>query len=206
MGTQSTQTDGMTKGMNRLSLRIACLTALWLGAMVSPAAAQSPLPDGEGKAQLQQVCTVCHTLDNVTKTRRSRDEWMADIDDMQTRGADGSEQDFMAILDYLSKNFGPQPASSENPNNVPPASAGSPSPPPAPQQKPKEVTDAPTKINVNQATVSELMSQLQISQESASAIVQYRATQGGIKNWESLKKVPGLDLQQLEEYKDRLEF
>jgi hypothetical protein len=39
--------------------------------------------------------------------RQSRDEWVATIQKMIVAGAEGSEDQFTAVLSYLSKNFGP---------------------------------------------------------------------------------------------------
>jgi len=212
----------MSTGMKRMDSGIRwCLATICWGVLVLPVGAQTTLPDGPGKAQVQRVCTVCHTISTVTATRRSRDDWQSVLEDMQTRGAQGSDRDFIEIRDYLSKNFGPQSAStSESPQTAQPNSADTASSSAVTQEKPnatqeqpnvspeqpKPATDVPAKINVNKASASELMSQLKISQESAAAIVHYRETKGEIKDWDSLKSVPGLDMQHLEEYRDRLEF
>jgi hypothetical protein len=40
-----------------------------------------------------------------TSIRLTRDGWESTIGDMIARGAKGTDEDFQAILDYLSKNF-----------------------------------------------------------------------------------------------------
>jgi competence protein ComEA len=40
----------------------------------------------------------------------SRDEWIANIQKMMAAGAQGTEEQFTAVLDYVTKNFGPQAA------------------------------------------------------------------------------------------------
>jgi competence ComEA-like helix-hairpin-helix protein len=65
------------------------------------------LPDGSGKEAVGKVCTECHDTDNIRKLRLSRDHWSEKIDDMVERGAKGSDQEMMAVLDYLTANFGP---------------------------------------------------------------------------------------------------
>ena len=72
---------------------------------VQPASAQVVLPDGPGKDQMIKVCGVCHEPQRAASIRLTRDGWESTIGDMIARGAKGSDEDFQAILDYLSKNF-----------------------------------------------------------------------------------------------------
>src|SRR5579863_6566457 len=65
------------------------------------------LPDGPGKEAVGKICTECHDTANIRKLRLPRDGWSEKIDDMVDRGAKGSDQEMMAVLDYLTKNFGP---------------------------------------------------------------------------------------------------
>jgi DNA uptake protein ComE-like DNA-binding protein len=205
----------VSTGMKRTYSAMGCLAAICL--MGLPLGAQTTLPDGPGKAQVERVCSTCHKLDTVTATRRSRADWQSVLEDMETRGAQGSDRDFIEIVDYLSKNFGPHSSSSESPDAAqsgPADSAGSSAAaqekpgatPGATEEKPKTESSVPAKVNVNKASASELMAELKISQESATAVVHYRETKGVIKDWDALKSIPGLDLQHWEEYKDRLEF
>jgi competence protein ComEA len=78
---------------------VACLL------VARPASAQASLPDGPGKEQLIRVCGVCHEPQRAASIRLTRDGWESTISDMIARGAKGSDEDFEAILDYLSKNF-----------------------------------------------------------------------------------------------------
>jgi competence protein ComEA len=64
------------------------------------------LPDGAGKAAVAKVCVDCHDTEPFRRLRLSRGEWANKIDDMVRRGAKGKDPDFMAVLDYLSANFG----------------------------------------------------------------------------------------------------
>ena len=65
------------------------------------------LPDGAGKEAVGKVCTACHDTANIRQLRLTRDKWSEKIDDMTDRGAQGTDQEMMAVLDYLTKNFGP---------------------------------------------------------------------------------------------------
>jgi len=62
-------------------------------------------PDGPGKDELIRVCSKCHSPDNVIAAGQSRAGWQDTLEDMAGRGAEGSDDDFNAILNYLAKNY-----------------------------------------------------------------------------------------------------
>jgi cytochrome c5 len=64
------------------------------------------LPDGPGKAAFEKNCTTCHEAAQAINMRRTKAEWERVIDDMVTRGANGSDQELDAITAYLTKFFG----------------------------------------------------------------------------------------------------
>jgi len=66
------------------------------------------IPDGAGKAETVRVCGKCHSVDQATSLRQNRSEWQDEIAKMVGMGAQGTDQDFNAILGYLSRNFGPE--------------------------------------------------------------------------------------------------
>jgi competence protein ComEA len=140
-----------------------------------PGAAQSDLPDGPGKPVVQKVCSGCHAFTVITQVRGTKDHWEAIVENMVSRGAEGSDEELDKVVAYLAAHFGP-------------------------------ADDAHRKINVNKATAEELARTLSVSRESANAIVQYRAKNGNFKNLEALKNVPGIDVKQIDENKDRIEF
>jgi quinoprotein glucose dehydrogenase len=63
------------------------------------------LPEGEGKAEVERVCSACHGLGTAIDQNRTEEEWRAVVDSMAGRGAQGTESDFQAIVKYLAKNF-----------------------------------------------------------------------------------------------------
>ena len=67
------------------------------------------LPDGEGKKILETKCTVCHDLSQVTSMHLSKDDWGEIIKVMVASGADLQDAEIATLLDYLAKNFGPEP-------------------------------------------------------------------------------------------------
>jgi competence protein ComEA len=67
---------------------------------------QSELPDAPGKEALKKICANCHEIETVISSRRTRIGWQQVTDDMVSRGAEGSDDEIAAIVDYLAKSFG----------------------------------------------------------------------------------------------------
>jgi len=78
------------------------------------------LPDGPGKDALLKLCQDCHELDVVIQDNRTKDGWTKTIAKMIDRGAEGTDEQFEAIVNYLTKNFG-----RINVNNAPAAEIAS---------------------------------------------------------------------------------
>lgn len=76
-----------------------------IGQASAPAGAQDPLPDGPGKDTFEMTCGVCHEVDTAIGTRRTAADWQLVIDAMINRGAIASQDEFKAILAYLTKHF-----------------------------------------------------------------------------------------------------
>lgn len=92
-----------------MSRTISCVIALVI--LYSVAAAQSSpikLPDGEGKKVTERVCSACHGIETVVTERHTKAEWQKVSEDMVARGADATDADVTAIVEYLTKNFGPK--------------------------------------------------------------------------------------------------
>jgi competence protein ComEA len=64
------------------------------------------LPDGPGKKEVLAICRDCHDLDTVTAENRTKDGWRKMIAKMGERGAEGTDDQFEAVINYLTKNFG----------------------------------------------------------------------------------------------------
>ena len=76
--------------------------ACWIAAISFAAAADKPkLPDGPGKETMQRVCGGCHGAEIVLGKRLSRDGWSQIVVNMIQRGAQGSDDEFAEIVDYL---------------------------------------------------------------------------------------------------------
>jgi competence protein ComEA len=76
------------------------VTAVW------PLSAQDPLPPGEGKAVVERVCAPCHGVYPLTTRNRTKAAWASLVDNMETRGAKGTDEDFQVVVQYLTTNFG----------------------------------------------------------------------------------------------------
>ncbi len=85
--------------------RAVYLSAVWLAGAPFVGNAAT-LPDGPGKVETTRLCGKCHTLDQATSLRQGQAAWRETISKMVNLGAEGTDTDFTAILDYLVKNFG----------------------------------------------------------------------------------------------------
>lgn len=89
-------------------LKHLCLPALLSGALIwNGSIASAQWPDSPGKEVTLELCGNCHDANIIQAHRQSRDEWIATIQKMMAAGAEGTEEQFTAVLAYVSKNFGP---------------------------------------------------------------------------------------------------
>ena len=76
------------------------------------------MPNGPGKDITIKTCTKCHSITNITGNHKDKDGWTATITKMVGYGATGTDDEFEAILNYVTKNYGldsPAPAAPSNP-------------------------------------------------------------------------------------------
>ena len=66
------------------------------------------------------MCTSCHGSETLTRTRMSREEWKAEVDNMMARGAQGTDAEVQLVVDYLARNLA-GPAGSRKPPSQQPA-------------------------------------------------------------------------------------
>jgi len=133
------------------------------GVAVPAAPVEKTAAEVKSEAVMLRVCGQCHDWQRVSESRRSRAEWGRVVDDMFTRGASGSDDDYNAVLEYVSRH-----------NSL---------------------------VNINRAPAEELMAVLGLVQEEADAIVTFRTANGKIADFDSLKKIPGLDAKKLDAVK-----
>src|ERR1700736_5404505 len=79
-------------------LRVAAMTLL-------AGSVWAQLPDGPGKEETLRVCKGCHELERSVSPRQDRDGWQQTLDKMVALGAEVTEKDYNAILDYMVKNY-----------------------------------------------------------------------------------------------------
>jgi hypothetical protein len=63
------------------------------------------LPEGPGKDVTKKICSQCHEAEVVIGKKLTKEGWSGVIDDMVSRGAMGTDEEFDKILEYLAKNF-----------------------------------------------------------------------------------------------------
>ena len=66
------------------------------------------LPEGDGKKILESKCTVCHDLTEVAKQHLTKGEWDDLIKVMIASGAEVTDEEAAILVEYLTKNFGPE--------------------------------------------------------------------------------------------------
>jgi quinoprotein glucose dehydrogenase len=64
------------------------------------------LPEGPGKAETTRLCGKCHSLDQAVSLRLPQSGWAESITKMVNLGAQGSDEELNAVLQYLTKHFG----------------------------------------------------------------------------------------------------
>jgi competence protein ComEA len=72
-----------------------------------PLLAQSELPEGPGQADVKKVCGGCHSFTLITQNRYTKERWDAVVENMVSRGAEGSDEELDRVVQYLVQHFGP---------------------------------------------------------------------------------------------------
>jgi competence protein ComEA len=79
--------------------------AIGAALFLTVAEAQEKLPKGPGRETLLKVCGACHSAENVAGMAKTREEWGALVGEMAADGAQGTEEEFNEIVDYLAATF-----------------------------------------------------------------------------------------------------
>ena len=89
------------------ALLAAMLTAICLEAQ--PRGGPPRLPDGSGRDLVQRVCgTTCHGPEIVAGKGQGKDQWLATVNSMVSRGAKISDAEFSQVMDYLVSSLPPK--------------------------------------------------------------------------------------------------
>src|SRR3954468_15536104 len=101
-------------------MRILSLVTVCLAIGFSSRIAKADLPPGPGRDETVRVCGKCHAPEQAASLRQSRTGWEETVSKMVNMGAEGSDEEYEAILGYLTKNFGPEAAKPVNVNKATP--------------------------------------------------------------------------------------
>jgi competence protein ComEA len=87
----------------------AALAALLCLVTAAPLAfaQKAQLPDGPGKETTQRICGACHGAEIVIGRKMDKEAWTQLVISMVQRGAQGTDDEFSEIVDYLTANFSP---------------------------------------------------------------------------------------------------
>lgn len=187
-----------------LSSSLLAVPLLCLATGPAGATAPQPLPEGRGKAILQQSCAGCHSLAVVVSKRATATEWNSVVQQMVARGAAGSDADIATLTRYLATNLGPGapqfavPALPRvQPVAVDDADDDQELPPPAPSA---------VQVNVNRAKARALESALSLTREEAQTLIAYREQHGDFRNWQEVGEIPGVPAGKIIAYRNRIAF
>jgi len=103
--------------MSRFTQRLFLLI---VGTGLCSSLALADLPTGPGHDELMKVCGKCHSAEQAVSLRQSRTGWEETVSKMVNMGAEGTDDEYEAILGYLTKNFGPEAARPVNVNKATP--------------------------------------------------------------------------------------
>jgi competence protein ComEA len=67
--------------------------------------ASSRFPPGPGRDALFKVCNNCHGPESVLGQLKTHDEWSKTLDEMASNGAEGTDEEWNAILAYLDQHY-----------------------------------------------------------------------------------------------------
>jgi competence protein ComEA len=103
----------------RLGIRLSTRITLVCAFGIVPGMLRAQLPAGAGREEMQRVCSNCHELERSVSLRQDRDGWKTTINKMIGLGAQGTEQEFAATLEYLAANFPARAMPQLNVNTAP---------------------------------------------------------------------------------------
>ncbi len=106
--------------MSRTTQRTLLPFASCILAVFSAGLAKADLPPGPGRDETLKVCGKCHSAEQAASLRQSRTGWEETVSKMVNMGAEGSDDEYEAILVYLTKNFGPEAPHPVNVNKATP--------------------------------------------------------------------------------------
>ncbi len=80
----------------------------------APSVPGKPLPPGPAQAKVKAACTQCHNATRITEQHLTRQQWAAQLEKMEGLGAVIPDADRNALLNYLTRNFGPEKGAAQD--------------------------------------------------------------------------------------------
>ena len=106
--------------MRHRFLLSAALAAFALAVTPAAVRAQTQLPDGPGKAEVQKLCSTCHPADRGASVRLTRDGWQDVMTRMVGLGMKGTDEELNVVLEYMATHFKGEAAAPLNLNRATP--------------------------------------------------------------------------------------
>ena len=69
---------------------------------------KTQLPEGPGKQTTQKICSGCHAPEIVMGKHLGKEGWAQIVSDMVNKGANGTDDEFNEIIEYLAAHFPPK--------------------------------------------------------------------------------------------------
>jgi competence protein ComEA len=85
---------------------LSMFAVLFSVALLGPSLAHADLPPGPGRDVTIQVCSKCHSPERATALHQNERQWQITVVKMVGLGAQGTDEQFETIIQYLTKNFG----------------------------------------------------------------------------------------------------
>ena len=90
---------------SRVAVAVVAASSLSFAAAPPGQAPPDKLPEAPGKAVLTRMCTACHGTDVITDAPRTVPSWVDTVLSMKDFGAEGTEEDWKAVTDYIIVNL-----------------------------------------------------------------------------------------------------
>jgi competence ComEA-like helix-hairpin-helix protein len=102
----TTDLTSETPSPHRLTATAILVAAVVLASVAMAVAAGAQEPEDRPTVAFKRVCSSCHDAERILGARRTRTQWEEVIEKMIERGAEGTDDDFVAAEQYLLRTSG----------------------------------------------------------------------------------------------------